>query len=100
MDKVTVKVMSHSCKMVDITDQDVSCKHLNYYLRTFGITFWCIAQYQINMTSRPFARKLYGTFSFAGISMCSHTIISLCRFHLMQWWKNFSKGESLCLQWM
>lgn len=27
MDKVTVKVMSHSCKMADITDQGVSCKH-------------------------------------------------------------------------
>lgn len=26
MDKVTVKVMSHSCKMADITDQGVSCK--------------------------------------------------------------------------
>jgi hypothetical protein len=26
MDKVTVKVMSHSCKMADITDQGVSRK--------------------------------------------------------------------------
>ncbi|PRQ57634.1 putative sec1-like protein [Rosa chinensis] len=27
MDKVTVKVMSHSCKMADITDQEISCEH-------------------------------------------------------------------------
>ncbi|RDX65211.1 SNARE-interacting protein KEULE, partial [Mucuna pruriens] len=27
MDKVTVKVMSHSCKMADITDQEVSCEN-------------------------------------------------------------------------
>lgn len=26
MDKVTVKVMSHSCKMADITDEGVSCE--------------------------------------------------------------------------
>ena len=27
MDKVTLKVMSHSCKMADVTDQEVSRKH-------------------------------------------------------------------------
>jgi syntaxin-binding protein 1 len=26
MDKLTLKIMSHSCKMVDITDEGVSCK--------------------------------------------------------------------------
>ena len=26
MDKVTVKIMSHSCKMADITEEGVSCK--------------------------------------------------------------------------
>ena len=26
MDKVTTKVMSSSCKMVDITDEGISCK--------------------------------------------------------------------------
>lgn len=28
MDKVTVKIMSYSCKMPDITDEGVSCKDL------------------------------------------------------------------------
>lgn len=32
MDKVTVKVMSHSCKMADITDQEVSCKNHTAFL--------------------------------------------------------------------
>jgi len=27
MDKLTVKIMSHSCKMADITDEGVSCKN-------------------------------------------------------------------------
>lgn len=27
MDKVTVKVLSHCCKMSDITDQGISCKN-------------------------------------------------------------------------
>lgn len=31
MDKVTVKVMSYSCKMADITDQGVSCKFQNRF---------------------------------------------------------------------
>jgi hypothetical protein len=31
MDKVTVKVMSHSCKMADITDQGVSRKCQNRF---------------------------------------------------------------------
>lgn len=48
MDKVTVKVMSHSCKMTDITDQDVSCKYFKIsrlvaecilLCFNFGITF-------------------------------------------------------------
>jgi hypothetical protein len=26
MDKLTVKIMSYSCKMADITDEGVSCK--------------------------------------------------------------------------
>ena len=40
MDKVTVKVMSHSCKMADITDQGVSCKHQNIF---FFVNFcFCI----------------------------------------------------------
>lgn len=29
MDKVTLKVMSHSCTMADITDQGISCKYQN-----------------------------------------------------------------------
>ena len=37
MDKVTVKVMSHSCKMSDITDQDVSCKHFDFMSDTHKI---------------------------------------------------------------
>lgn len=32
MDKVTVKVMSHSCKMADITDQEVSCEQFKFIL--------------------------------------------------------------------
>lgn len=32
MDKVTVKVMSHSCKMADITDQGISCKHIIIFI--------------------------------------------------------------------
>lgn len=35
MDKVTVKVMSHSCKMADITDQEVSRKSLRYGFSEF-----------------------------------------------------------------
>lgn len=31
MDKVTVKVMSHSCNMADITDQGISCEHKLYF---------------------------------------------------------------------
>ncbi len=27
MDEITVKVMSCSCKMADITDEGISCKH-------------------------------------------------------------------------
>lgn len=39
MDKVTVKVMSNSCKMADITDQGVS-RTLNYiYLFLFIVSF-------------------------------------------------------------
>jgi syntaxin-binding protein 1 len=26
MDKLTLKIMSHSCRMADITDEGVSCK--------------------------------------------------------------------------
>uniref|UniRef100_A0A2P2M8R3 Uncharacterized protein MANES_02G033100 n=1 Tax=Rhizophora mucronata TaxID=61149 RepID=A0A2P2M8R3_RHIMU len=29
MDKLTVKIMSHSCKMADITQEGVSCKNGN-----------------------------------------------------------------------
>ena len=40
MDKVTVKVMSHSCKMADITDQGVSCKHqIRFCFCIFGWSF-------------------------------------------------------------
>lgn len=30
MDRVTMKVISHSCKMADITDQGVSCKKIKF----------------------------------------------------------------------
>ncbi|XP_042491072.1 SNARE-interacting protein KEULE-like [Macadamia integrifolia] len=34
MDKVTVKVMSYSCKMADITEEGVSCKQLVIFFET------------------------------------------------------------------
>ena len=40
MDKVTVKVMSHSCKMADITDQEISREH---YYQFFVHMYHCNA---------------------------------------------------------
>lgn len=36
MDKLTVKIMSCSCKMADITEEGVSCKNLLDNLFGFG----------------------------------------------------------------
>lgn len=41
MDKLTVKIMSYSCKMADITEEGVSCKNQKEILLniTFGSHF-------------------------------------------------------------
>lgn len=62
MDKVTVKVMSHSCKMADITDQDVSCKPFNLcciaedMLLCFNLwhKVWCIALCEVSHITMSF----------------------------------------------
>ena len=38
MDKLTVKIMSHSCKMADITQEGVSCKNQQTF---FGNLILC-----------------------------------------------------------
>lgn len=39
MDKLTVKIMSHSCKMADITDEGVSCKNHKKVNDQFVVVF-------------------------------------------------------------
>lgn len=40
MDRITVKVMSCSCKMADITDEGISCKHLQ-----ISLIIWTLYKY-------------------------------------------------------
>lgn len=51
MDKITVKVMSHSCKMADITDQEISCKH------TFQFSLFIFSKFQVQAASFPLERR-------------------------------------------
>lgn len=37
MDEMTVKVMSYSCKMADITDEGISCKLVIYFYCFFSL---------------------------------------------------------------
>lgn len=43
MDKVTVRVMSCSCKMADITEQGVSCKKEGIFLQILCFNFLVFA---------------------------------------------------------
>lgn len=96
MDKVTVKVMSHSCKMADITDQGVS-RTLNYiYLFLFIVSFimWNIVSHFLvcGMCHSKFCSNIFHYFVIIVLSASS--IPSLLSFPI------FSIIRCLCLWWL
>jgi hypothetical protein len=46
MDKLTVKIMSFSCKMADVMEEGVSCKYVFYLIKKPSV-FYCFVPYEI-----------------------------------------------------